>query len=50
MLQLLEEGGSSRIRTSDTRIFNPLLYQLSYRAFDLAPLRAGRDLAAAGGL
>ncbi len=26
-------GGPSRIRTSDTRIFNPLLYQLSYRAF-----------------
>jgi len=25
-------GGSSRDRTSDTRIFNPLLYQLSYRA------------------
>jgi hypothetical protein len=25
-------GGPSRIRTSDTRIFNPLLYQLSYRA------------------
>ena len=27
-----DEGGSSRGRTSDTRIFNPLLYQLSYRA------------------
>ena len=29
---LWKEGGSSRDRTSDTRIFNPLLYQLSYRA------------------
>jgi hypothetical protein len=27
-----KSGGPSRIRTSDTRIFNPLLYQLSYRA------------------
>ena len=26
-------GGSGRNRTADTRIFNPLLYQLSYRAF-----------------
>ena len=25
-------GGSSRNRTSDTRIFSPLLYRLSYRA------------------
>ena len=25
-------GGSGRNRTTDTRIFNPLLYQLSYRA------------------
>ena len=24
-------GASGRIRTADTRIFNPLLYQLSYR-------------------
>jgi hypothetical protein len=24
-------GASGRIRTTDTRIFNPLLYQLSYR-------------------
>jgi hypothetical protein len=30
-----KEGGSSRNRTSDTRIFNPLLYQLSYRAFSV---------------
>ena len=27
-----ESGGSGRNRTTDTRIFNPLLYQLSYRA------------------
>ena len=26
------DGGSSRNRTSDTRIFSPLLYRLSYRA------------------
>ncbi|SVA52589.1 uncharacterized protein METZ01_LOCUS105443 [marine metagenome] len=26
------ERGSGRNRTSDTRIFSPLLYQLSYRA------------------
>jgi hypothetical protein len=28
----LEDGGLGRNRTTDTRIFNPLLYQLSYRA------------------
>ena len=27
----LENGGSGRNRTADTRIFSPLLYQLSYR-------------------
>ena len=26
------DGAQDRNRTSDTRIFNPLLYQLSYRA------------------
>ncbi len=26
-------GGLGRNRTTDTRIFNPLLYQLSYQAF-----------------
>lgn len=25
-------GGSRQVRTADTRIFNPLLYRLSYRA------------------
>jgi hypothetical protein len=25
-----ENGAQTRIRTTDTRIFNPLLYQLSY--------------------
>ena len=25
-----ENGARGRIRTTDTRIFNPLLYQLSY--------------------
>jgi hypothetical protein len=37
----LEFGGLGRNRTIDTRIFNPLLYQLSYRAGKLkiiAPL------------
>ena len=28
-------GGLGRNRTNDTRIFNPLLYQLSYRAGSL---------------
>ncbi len=28
----LHSGGLGRNRTIDTRIFNPLLYQLSYRA------------------
>ena len=27
-----ETGGLGRNRTTDTRIFNPLLYRLSYRA------------------
>ena len=29
-------GGLGRNRTTDTRIFNPLLYRLSYRAFESA--------------
>lgn len=29
-----ESGGQSRNRTTDTRIFNPLLYQLSYLAVE----------------
>ena len=32
VLGVLEFGGLGRNRTTDTRIFNPLLYQLSYRA------------------
>ena len=28
----LMDGGLGQNRTADTRIFNPLLYQLSYRA------------------
>ena len=28
-------GGLGRNRTTDTRIFNPLLYQLSYQAINL---------------
>ena len=28
-------GGLGRNRTTDTRIFNPLLYQLSYRAIKI---------------
>ena len=32
-----EAGGQSRDRTDDTRIFSPLLYQLSY----LAPCEKG---------
>jgi hypothetical protein len=30
--EAFESGGLGRNRTTDTRIFNPLLYQLSYRA------------------
>ena len=28
----VRDGGQGRNRTTDTRIFNPLLYQLSYLA------------------
>jgi hypothetical protein len=28
----MDPGGLGRNRTTDTRIFNPLLYQLSYQA------------------
>ncbi len=31
-IYILINGGSGRNRTADTRIFSPLLYQLSYRA------------------
>ena len=31
-VSLCLSGGSGRNRTTDTRIFNPLLYRLSYRA------------------
>ena len=34
---LIENGGQGRNRTSDTRIFSPLLYQLSYLAVLCAP-------------
>ena len=30
-VKLMEDGASGRNRTNDTRIFSPLLYQLSYR-------------------
>jgi hypothetical protein len=32
LILLKKTGGLGRNRTIDTRIFNPLLYQLSYRA------------------
>ena len=32
----MDIGGLGRNRTTDTRIFNPLLYQLSYRAKSVA--------------
>ena len=38
-------GGLGRNRTTDTRIFNPLLYQLSYQA---EPVSIAGKLAAAG--
>ena len=31
-MKLPEKSGQRRDRTADTRIFNPLLYQLSYLA------------------
>ena len=32
LLRILENGGQNWNRTSDTRIFSPLLYRLSYLA------------------
>jgi hypothetical protein len=37
-------GGLGRNRTTDTRIFNPLLYQLSYRAISLQTIGLERSL------
>ena len=37
-------GGLDWNRTSDTRIFNPLLYQLSYRALRSGIIASGNDL------
>jgi hypothetical protein len=37
---LVKNGAQSRNRTSDTRIFNPLLYQLSYLGTALARRKA----------
>ena len=34
-VESLIDGGLGQNRTADTRIFNPLLYQLSYRALRL---------------
>ena len=31
-IRLFNSGGPGRNRTTDTRIFSPLLYQLSYQA------------------
>ncbi len=31
---ILKDGGRGQNRTADTRIFNPLLYRLSYPASD----------------
>ena len=36
-----ENGGRGRNRTNDTRIFNPLLYQLSYPASGKQRPRSG---------
>ncbi len=35
LISLIFLGGLGRNRTTDTRIFNPLLYQLSYQASSL---------------
>ncbi len=34
LISLVNFGGLGRNRTTDTRIFNPLLYQLSYQAIE----------------
>ncbi len=36
---LLFESGATRNRTGDTRIFSPLLYQLSYGTFSVLRLQ-----------
>ena len=41
-LQPFETGGQGRNRTTDTGIFSPLLYQLSYLAKKEALLNRGR--------
>ena len=41
MLGVFNFGGLGRNRTIDTRIFNPLLYQLSYRALSVMAILAG---------
>lgn len=38
-------GGVGQDRTADTRIFNPLLYRLSYRAFVLRIIADFKNLA-----
>ena len=40
---LHEFGGPGRNRTTDTRIFNPLLYRLSYRAIFEAKIGFSRN-------
>lgn len=35
-------GAQTRIRTTDTRIFNPLLYQLSYLGLEPFKCRTGQ--------
>ena len=39
---VLYSGGQGQNRTADTRIFNPLLYQLSYLAIIVRLLRLTR--------
>jgi hypothetical protein len=38
-----ESGAQTRIRTTDTRIFNPLLYQLSYLGPAINPGKVGQS-------
>jgi hypothetical protein len=43
-MRVLKSGGETRNRTGDTRIFSPLLYQLSYLAenkVEIKPVAAG---------
>jgi hypothetical protein len=43
LLSASQDGGLGRNRTSDTRIFSPLLYQLSYKAIEKTGFPPARE-------